>query len=103
MRSTVRPQMCRMIGRELLGELVVHLLEVAVVVLARDEVAGGVIGQRERVGAGLDLGHAEVDRRLLEPLEHELRLGRVVERHQQERLDAERVVARATTAPSSCR
>ena len=70
----VLPQMWRMIGTgSPLGELDVQLLQIAVVVLARDEVAGGVIGQGQRVGAGLDLGQAERDRRLLEPLEDSLR------------------------------
>ena len=46
-----------------LGELDVHVLQVAAVVLAGDEVAGRVVGQRERVGAGLDLREAELDRR----------------------------------------
>ena len=50
-------------ARDPLGELDVQVPQVAVVVLAGDEVAGRVVGQRDGVGAGLELGDAEGDRR----------------------------------------
>lgn len=59
---------------------------------AGDEVAGGVVADRDGVRPGLELCPREQDGDTLEAAQYLMHLGRVVEGHDQERLDAEQVV-----------
>ena len=79
--------------RQALHELDVQVLEIALVVIRAHQVSGGVIGDRQCIGTGLDLGHAEQDGRLLHAIERELGLARIVKGHEQEGLHSEAVIA----------
>ena len=75
-----------------LDHLLVDVQQEALVILAADQVAGGVIGKGQRVGAGLDLRLTEQHRYFFQFVQAEHgRIG-VVDAHQQEPLDPEHVV-----------
>ena len=79
-------------NRNLIDELRVHVAQEVTVVLSTHEVASGMIGQSQRVSAGLDLRPTKIDCDLAHTIQAELGLARVVKRHQEKLFHSETVV-----------
>ena len=79
-------------NRDLIDELRVHVAQKVAVVLSTYQVASGMIGQSQGVGAGLDLRSSKIDWDLAPTIQTELGLARVVKRHQEKLFHSETVV-----------
>ena len=74
-------------NRDLINQFGVQVSKEVAIILAADQIAGRMIRQRQCVGACIDLGLPEGNRDLLHSLQAQLRVARIVKRHQQEWLD----------------